>query len=59
MTRIGESCRIRPIRPLLGEAEGQQQRGDDLEDADSEEVACGQYEKPPVRVARDPGMPTE
>ena len=43
----------------MGEAEGQQQRGDDLEDADSEEVACGQYEKPPVRVARDPGMPTE
>ena len=38
---------------------GSAARGDDVEDIDAEEITCGQYENPPVKVARDPGMPTE
>ena len=58
MTRRREPSRVRPIRPLTGDDEGQQQGGDDAEGIDAEEITCGQHEKPPVKVARDPGLPT-
>ena len=32
---------------------------DEPDDQDAMEVECGQYQDPPVRIARDPGAPTE
>ena len=32
---------------------------DGVDDRENMEVECGQYQDPPVRVARDPGAPTE
>ena len=58
MTRKRGPSRVRPIQPLTGEDEGQQHGGKDVEDIEAEEITCGQHEKPPVKVARDPGLPT-
>ena len=55
------SSRIRPIN-MSRHAEGQKSGGDgaDQEDEyDGEEVICGQCDKPPVKVATDPRMPTQ
>ena len=60
MTTGYPSSRIRPIN-MSGHAEGRKSGGDgaDQEDEDDEEVICGQCDKPPVKVAADPRMPTE
>ena len=49
--------RVRPLNPMSRHNEGNQAGGDDQEDG--EEVLCGQCEDPPVRMAKDPRMPTQ
>ena len=56
--------RVRPINPVSGREKGRQPGGadgarDEQDDQEEMEVECGQYQDPPVRVARDPGAPTE
>ncbi len=53
-----ERSRMRPFKTMLGQDQGRQ-RGGDVQDTEAEEIACGQYDKPPVRLAKDPGMPTD
>ena len=63
MTRMRPSC-IRPINPLSGRESGREDGGDSadkemIQEDDEEHIMCGQYDKPPIRVAKDPGAPTE
>lgn len=50
--------RVRPIMPVNGGDEGLG-RGGVAEESEAAEVESGEFEKPPIRVAKDPGAPTE
>ena len=60
MTIEYTSSRIRPTN-MSRHAEGQKSGRDGAvqEDEYDEEVICGQCDKPPVKVATDPRMPTQ
>ena len=61
---IEQPCRVRPMHPMSAQTEGRQPGGadggeeHDIE-GELEDIRCGQYEKPPVRVARNPQDPTD
>ena len=59
---------LRPIQPISANWQGQQPAGageqvhhfeGDHDAEEQDEIICGQCEDPPVKVAKDPGMPSE
>lgn len=46
---------------MSGHAEGSKHGGEEAEVGEEydDEVICGQCEKPPVKIAKDPRMPTQ
>jgi len=58
------SSRVRPLNPVNTEDEGESEGGaegqrDEEIDEEKEEIHCGQCMQPPVRIARDPRMPSQ
>ena len=53
--------RVRPLNPIGEQDEGMNGGGADdaEEEEEQEEITCGACRKPPIRVAKDPRMPTE
>ena len=52
--------RVRPLNPVEKREEDTNEGGaDDEHMTDEMEVTCGECEQAPIKIAKDPGMPTQ